>query len=376
MPGPPAPIAIVLTSFDPGGTERQMTELISRLDRSRFEIHVACFRREGLWLPRIQEAAASVAEFPLRSFMAPSTAGRAIEFAAWCRRRRIALVQACDFYANVFALPAAALARVPIRIGSRRDILLPERSAGQHRLQRHAYRWAHRVVANSTAAARQVVAEGVPESRVTVVPNGIDLSRYRPRPIGNSSFVVTTVANLRSEKGHDVLIAAAAEVVRTAPSARFQLVGDGPMRKTLEAQVRALELDRHVAFLGHREDVPELLTASDVFVLPSRTEAFPNGLLEAMAAGVPSVASNVGGIPELVQDGVNGLLVPAGDAQSLARAILTLHDDGATAAAIGQRARATIEARYSFERMVSAFEELYLNALSGIPLPFRALYVR
>src|ERR1044071_2178465 len=106
-----------------------------------------------------------------------------LRFAGWCARTRIAVVHACDFYANVFALPAAALARVPIRIGSRRDILLPERSAGQHRLQRHAYRWAHRVVANSTAAARQVVAEGVPESSVTVVPNGIDLSRYRPRPI-------------------------------------------------------------------------------------------------------------------------------------------------------------------------------------------------
>jgi hypothetical protein len=155
----PLPIGIVLTSFDPGGTERQMTELISRLDRQRFALHVACFRRQGLWLPKVERAALEVAEFPLRGFASPGTPRQLIRFAQWCRARRLAVVHTCDFYANVFGLTGAALARVPVRIGSRRDLVLPGRTEAQHRVQRLAYRTAHHVVANSRAAAAQVARE-------------------------------------------------------------------------------------------------------------------------------------------------------------------------------------------------------------------------
>ena len=370
------PVAIVLTSLDPGGTERQMSELITRLDPHRFEVHVACFRREGLWLPKVERAAASVVEFRLSSFSSPATAARLASFAAWCRRRRIAVLQACDFYANVFALPGGALARVPVRIGSRRDILLPGRSGGQHRLQRYAYRFAHRVVANSRAAAAQAASEGVPERKLAVIPNGIDPDGYRPAVRRRTRRVITTVANLREGKGHDILFAAASDVIRQCPDVILRLVGDGAMREALEQDVRAKGLERHVEFLGHCEDVPDVLGASDLFVLPSRTEAFPNGLVEAMAAGLPSIASDAGGIPELIQHGVNGLLVPVGDAGALAAAIVSLIADGDRAAALGTAARRTIEARYSYTRMVADFEQLYLTELAGSPIPIRALYAR
>lgn len=382
MSSPRIPIAIVLTSLDAGGTERQMTELIARLDRSRFEVHVGCFRREGEWLGRVEQSADSVGTFPLRGFASLSTVGQLARFAGWCRRHRIAVVQACDFYANVFALAGAALARVPVRIGSRRDLLLPGRTDGHHRLQRHAYRAAHHVVANSRAAVAQVVAEGVPEARTTVIPNGIELSRYqagvrsgvrsgiRPRA------VVTTVANLREGKGHEVLLDAAARICAADAAVQFQIVGGGPLREPLERQAAARGLNGHVNFLGYREDIPELLAGSDVFVLPSRTEAFPNGLVEAMASGLPSVASDVGGIPELIQHGRNGLLVPAGDVAALAGAIERLLADEPLAASLGAAARATIATRYSFERMVASFEALYLRELAGSHVPIRALYAR
>lgn len=372
----PIPVAIVLTSFDAGGTERQMTELIARLDRQRFAVHVACFRREGQWRGTVERAAASVTAFPLRSFASPSTLTRLADFARWCRRERIAVVQACDFYANVFALSGAAIARVPVRIGSRRDILLPRRSAGQHRLQRYAYRLATRVVANSRAAAAQVMAEHVPERRVSVIPNGIDLARYPPREAGRPRRVITTVANLRAEKGHDVLLEAAAIVCRAYPSVCFQFVGDGLMRDAREQQARDLGIAGQVSFLGHREDIAELLAASDLFVLPSRTEAFPNGLVEGMAAGLPSIASDVGGIPELIQHDRNGLLVPPGDPVALAHAITALLSDELRAAALGHSARTTIESRYSFDRMVAAFESMYVRELAGSRLPIHALYAR
>jgi glycosyltransferase involved in cell wall biosynthesis len=244
------------------------------------------------------------------------------------------------------------------------------------------------VVANSQAAAAQVVAEGVPAGRVSVIPNGVDLARYgHPRTSAPASAkasagrpshprTITTVANLRAEKGHDVLLDAAAQVVRSHPDVLFQCVGDGPMRAALEEQARRLGIARHVAFLGHREDVPELLARSTLFVLPSRSEAFPNGLVEAMAAGVPSIASGVGGILELVQHQQNGLLAPVGDAAALACAIVGLLDDPALAHDLGTSGRRTIAARYSFDRMVSAFEALYLGELAGSRFPIHALCAR
>lgn len=342
-----------------------MTELISRIDQNRFELHVVCFRREGRWLPRVEAAARSITAFPLTSFRAPSAWREVIRFATWCRAHRIAVVHACDFYANIFALSGAALARVPLRIGSRRDILIPHRSAGQHRLQAFSYRFADRVVANSRAAADQLLREGVSPSAITVIPNGIDLRMYAPAQSRTPLRTVTTIANLRAEKGHDVLIRAAARVTREIPDAVFQLVGDGPMRDALALQAERLGLSHAVRFLGHREDVPEVLHESDLFVLPSRTEAFPNGVLEAMAAALPVVASNVGGIPELISNDQNGVLVPVADEDALAAAIVSLMREPDRANRLASAARSTIEARYSFDEMVRAFEAVYADELSN-----------
>ena len=193
-----------------------MTELIQRLDRNLFDVHVACFQHEGAWLPRV-EACATVTAFPIRGFARPATLARAASFARWCRARRIAVLQTCDLYANTFALPAAALAGVPVRIGSRRE-LNPDKTRGQIALQRQAYRCAHGVVANSRAAARQLEAEGLPADRVRIIPNGVSLDRFAARPMGARAITtILTVANLRPEKAHDVLLAAAAQLLPRHP---------------------------------------------------------------------------------------------------------------------------------------------------------------
>jgi hypothetical protein len=116
-PPDPTPIAVFMTAFDPGGTERQMSELIRRLEPGRFTVHVACFHKRGAWLPRVVERAASVVEFPIHGFARASTLGQMAAFAGWCRRERIKVVQTCDMYANIFGLPGAALAGGPARTG-------------------------------------------------------------------------------------------------------------------------------------------------------------------------------------------------------------------------------------------------------------------
>jgi glycosyltransferase involved in cell wall biosynthesis len=357
----PLPVAVFITSFHPGGTERQMTELVRRLDRRRFEVHVACFHREGAWLPRVEDAA-PVTAFPIRGFARAATLARAAAFAAWCRRRRIQVVQACDLYANVFALPAAALAGVPVRVGSRRE-LNPDKSSGQIALQRHAYRCAHAVVANSAAARTHLEREGVPSARIHVIPNGVSVERFAPIAMVRPVRTFVTVANLRREKAHDVLLHAAARLAPSHPDLRFVLAGGGPQEAELKALATRLGIDAQVEFRGHVEDVPALLAGADAFVLPSRTEAFPNAAIEAMAAGLPVVASAVGGLLDLIDDGRTGVLVPPDAVARLADAMAALVAEPARASRLGAAARAEVAARYSFDRMVRSFEDLYLTHL-------------
>jgi glycosyltransferase involved in cell wall biosynthesis len=365
--GRPYPIAFLLTSFDVGGTEHQMVELMRRLDRDRFDVHVACFHRRGALEQRLVDRVSSIAAFPIEGFGRTSTFQQGLAFARWCRRIKARVVHTCELYSNIFGLPAAALAGVEVRVANRRELVTPDKTRGQLACQRFAYRAAHMVVANSAAAAAQLRREGVPPRKVRTISNGVDCDLFRPAPAraGQPIRRVVTVANLRPEKGHDTLLAAAARVVGARPDTEFLIVGEGAMRDALERRVRELGLSGRVRFLGERSDVAALLASSDVFVLPSRSEACPNSVLEAMAAGLPIVATRVGGVPELIESGATGLLVEADRPAELATALLDLMDQPQRAANLGRAAREAAERRFSFDRMVSTFEHLYLSELTS-----------
>lgn len=340
-----------------------MIELVRRLDRNRWSVHVATFRARGGWLPRVSDVVDSISEFPLLTFRSAHAARALWAFAGWCRTRRIAVLHTAELYSNIFGLPGAALAGVPVRIGNRREIN-PDKSRAQIAMQRGAYAFATRIVANSRAAAERLKIERVPASKVCVIANGLDLGGHRRRAHRLTLRHVVVVANLRPEKGHDVLIDAASAVLRHYPDATFQAVGAGPARQSLMARARERGVAHAFSFLGHQEDVAARLAAADIFVLPSRSEAFPNAVLEAMAAGMPIVASAVGGILELLDDGHTGLLAPAGDSEALAARICRLMADSALAARLGDAARDKAEASYSFDRMVAAFDSLYQSELA------------
>jgi glycosyltransferase involved in cell wall biosynthesis len=172
------------------------------------------------------------------------------------------------------------------------------------------------------------------------------------------------VANLRPLKGHDVLIDAAVEVLERFPDARFEIIGEGSERAALVARAEAHGVSHAFTFAGSCDDVPAHLAETDIFVLPSRSESFPNAILEAMAAGLPVIASGVGGILELIDDGRTGLLVPPGEADALAARIMHLMDDAAEGARLGAAARADATARFSFDRMVAGFQDVYLTELA------------
>jgi glycosyltransferase involved in cell wall biosynthesis len=205
--------------------------------------------------------------------------------------------------------------------------------------------------------------EGLAPESIAVIPNGVDLGAYINRTPSAQIQRIVTVANLRPEKEHETLIASAAALVRAYPHLRFQIVGDGPRKRELQDLAAARGVSQHVEFVGHSDDVPSVLAAADVFVLPSRTEAFPNSVIEAMAAGLPVIATAVGGLLDLIDHDRTGLLVPPSDADALTHALRFLIEHPTRAAAIGETARTEIRQRYSFERMVGAFEDLYVSSL-------------
>jgi glycosyltransferase involved in cell wall biosynthesis/peptidoglycan/xylan/chitin deacetylase (PgdA/CDA1 family) len=351
----PLSVAVFVDRYAPGGTQRQMLELIARLDRRRFRVYPVCFHTEGVWFERLQ-ALGEVALFPIHGFRQAHTMRQLRAFADWCREKQIQVLHTCELYSNVFGLPGGALAGVPVRIGSRRGFV---ESPGLQTLQRAGYAAAHRVVANSQAAAERLRTEFVPDHKILVIPNGIDPAAFAPHRYSSSPRRITMVACLREEKRIDVLVRAMPQILARYPDATLDLAGEGRCRGELTALANELGVADRVRFLGHRDDVPTVLEAADIFVLPSRSEAFPNSVMEAMAAGVPVVASNVGGIPELVRDGYNGRLVPPGNADALANAVLGLLDHPEQVEQFGRNGRGIVEQTYSFDRMVDQFETLY-----------------
>jgi glycosyltransferase involved in cell wall biosynthesis len=271
-------------------------------------------------------------------------------------------VQATEIYSNIFALPAAALAGVPARIGSRRGLNM-DRTRGLVTLQRLAYKCATKVVANSRASADQLQLEHVPEHRIAVVPNGLDFAPFAARTPRAALRKVVAVGNLRPLKGHDVLIDAAVEILERFPDARFEIIGEGSERQALAARAAAHGVAHAFDFVGHCDDVPARLADADIFVHPSRSESFPNAILEAMAAGLPIVASDVGGIPEVIEDGRTGFLVPPGEDETLTSRVMHLMANPEEGARFGAAAREAVLAGFSFDRMVARFDDIYLAEL-------------
>jgi glycosyltransferase involved in cell wall biosynthesis/CelD/BcsL family acetyltransferase involved in cellulose biosynthesis len=375
-----------VTDFRIGGTERQFANLAKNIDRNRFELHVGCFRQMGDFLADVKESGAQVQDFPLTSLWSTLALRQQARLASYIRTNRIGIVHSYGFYPNVFAIPAARLAgahRIVASIRDTGDHLTPAR----RRLQQWICRLADRVLVNAEAVRQRLLNDGYSTDKLTVVHNGIDLESF---PIGppdrrrlcelglpESAPVVAVVSRLDALKGIEYFLEAARIVGERFPEACFLIVGDGARsvgrvsyRETLESLAARLDLAGRVVFAGSRCDVPELLGGVTISVLPSLSEGLSNALLESLAAGVPVVATRVGGNPEIVQDSVTGLLVPPRDARTLAAAIVALLSDPDRAARMGAAGRRSVETRFSLQAMVRATERFYED-LSISPLDQR-----
>jgi glycosyltransferase involved in cell wall biosynthesis len=369
-------------SFQQGGSERQAVQVTRLLAESgRYNVHLACLDPGGPLRAEADALGLDIPSFPLTSFHDRSTAAQLRRFARHLRERRVELVQAYDFYTNVFGMAGAALARVPVRIAARRETD-GMRTAAQKLVERQAFRLAHVVAVNSDAVGRELVRDGVPARKIVTVYNGMDTRRVRPLPElkreetlaalglpaeGARRRFVTVVANMRHPvKDQATFLRAARRVRERVPEAAFVLAGEGALVEHYRAMAAELGLGGHVFFTGRCARVAELLAVSEVCVLSSRgVEGFSNSIIEYMAAARPVVATDVGGAAEAVADGETGYVVPPGDDETMAARVAELLDDPEKARAMGVRGLHRVREKFSCEAQLARVEGLYARLLGG-----------
>jgi glycosyltransferase involved in cell wall biosynthesis len=293
--------------------------------------------------------------------------------AGFMRRERIDIVHNYLLRANVIGTLAARAAGVPVVLTSKRGC--HERRGLELVGARLSNRLADCVTANANAVRTFVHEnEGCPLEKMVVIPSGIDTDRFAPLPssdfkarlgLPSDAPVIGVVTRMRVRKGVEEFLRAVAEVRRTRPDVRAVVVGEVELDAELRGMVEAAGLREHLHLLGRRSDMPEVLSAFDVFVLSSHDEGMSNAILEAMAMQRPVVATDVGGTGEVVQEGRTGYLVPPKDPDALAAAIARVFDDAPAAHALGVRGREVVVAGFSARAMVRQMEALYLRLFGG-----------
>ncbi len=339
-------------------------------DRSRFDLSVASLAPAGPLQRAMRERGVGTRAFGRRG---PARYPLAIPaLRSWLVREAVDVLHLHTFYAGAVGLLAGRLAGVGSVVLTRHhsDHLLRLDRPVHHWVDRRVTRGVDHVIAVSEATRRILVEEERADpARVTVVyngrepaelPAGWDRERTRAALGLDGRFVLVTVARLHEEKGHRHLLDALPAILAVVPETVLLLVGAGAEEEALRAQARALGLEGAVRFLGHRDDVPQVMAASDLMVLPSLAESFGFVLVEAMALGLPVVAARTGGIPEVVGEGEGraGLVVPAADSKALAGAVLDLRRDEGLRRRLASAGPARAR-RFGAARMVREYEAVY-----------------
>ncbi|MGH9357094.1 MAG: glycosyltransferase, partial [Terriglobia bacterium] len=315
-------VFLMTNTFETGGSERQFVTLARALRRGAFRVELGCLGRLG----PLGNGLGDVPEFSPGGTLYGWTSMRArLRLRRRLRARRVVIAHSFDFYSNLMMIPAARLAGAAAVIGSQRqlgDLLTKSQSIAQNMV----FRLADCVVCNSRAASEGLTRTGLPARKIKVIPNALPEEAFVAEPPAlprtGSILRAGMIARMNNPvKDYPAFLHAAARVAAKHANVEFLLVGDGPLRPQLQEMAKALGIEKQLRFLGDRRDIPAVLASMDISVLTSRSESLSNAIIESMAAGLPVIATRVGGNPELVRDGETGFLVPPGDTASLADAL-------------------------------------------------------
>ena len=365
-------ILILENEFGMGGLEKKLVDFVTQIDRSHFRIVVCCLKKGGVLKADFQKLGTPFYESLLK-FKYDLLAFRRLT--GILEGEKIDLIYTLPHPNTVmFSSLAKSLGHVKRTVVSFHGSGGPTGGRLLRRYQLPFLRNTDRTIAVARHHKEYLVGvEGLDGARMVVIHNGVDTAKFHPGSANDAlraelgirpgERVVTTVSSLNRYKGVDVLLRAAEGVRRKTENVRFLVVGDGREKDDLVRLAAELGVAGSVTFAGMRRDVPEILRLSDLFVLPSRTEAFPNVVLEAMASALPVVATNVGSVSELVEDGVTGYLVGNEDAAGLEEKIRALLAHADRAREFGARGRAIVEKDFPLETMVRKREELFASLL-------------
>jgi len=370
-----------------GGAERQVYELLKYISRKKFEVELLVLHQREVcefasW--RVCELASlRVGEFNEFTSWRVSALGikriysikgiiEGLRFAKFLKKERPDILMTYHFGSDIWGTVFGRIAGVPLIISNRRDV-------GFWRKKIHilAYRlinrWVDKIVVVSKAVRNAVLKEErAPEEKIEVIYNGVDIERFKVKidteqikrdlKIPQEAKIIGSVGNLRPIKGHKFLIKAAQRVISHYPEAHFLIIGEGDLRNSLETLSKDLGINSNIHFLGKRDDVPELLSIMDVCVLPSLSEGLSNTLLEYMAAQKPIIATNVGGNPEVIEDGKNGILIPPQDPIALAEQIIRLFKNPKLSWQLASSAKQTVTERFNLNAQIHLLEDFLLRS--------------
>lgn len=370
----PIPILLTVRELNTGGIERDITKIAIEIDRRRFEPHVAAYYMEGMRFEELRSAGIPLLHLPMRSFKSPTALSSAIRLRRYIRERGIRLVHSYDASA-VFVAPISRALRVPAVLSS----TLGDRcllDARTHRQLRWTDKIVDRIVVNCEAMRRHMVDdEHVDGARIELCYNGVETAVFYPDTaapklgvLARGSLVIGSVCVLRPEKSVALLLEAFARVRHLRPGMRLAIVGSGPELDKLKATGRALGIETQCLFVPATPAVADYLRSFDIYVSSSRSEAFSNTVLEAMACGCGVVGSGVGGTPELIGNDERGLLFRSGDAVDLAAKLTALIENEPLRRELGTRASEFARKSLSIEIAAERMAEIYEAALSRTAL--------
>jgi glycosyltransferase involved in cell wall biosynthesis len=362
-------ILLLSTSMGMGGADQQILILARAMRARGHDVRIVALAPLGPMGLEAQQEGMQVESLELRKSV--TDIPRILRLVRLVRAWRPDVLHSHMVHANVLAGAVRPLTRVPVLISTIHSI----NDGGPVHMA--AYRLTSPQVDRFTiisrlAAERYVAIGAVPAQRLQVVPNAVDTDRFRRLPQARATlrrelglgdeFVWLAVGRFEEAKDYPTMIAAFARLAAARPTSQLLLVGKGSLQENVEALLRANGLEQRVRFLGVRRDVPELMSAADGYVLSSAWEGMPVVLLEAAAVELPVVATQVGGVSEVVEDGTTGLLVPPGDPAALARAMERVEALAPEArAAMGAGGRALVQQRYDTNRVMEMWEQLYFE---------------
>lgn len=374
-PREPVHVVFSIDTMSVGGTEMNALRTAERLDRTKFKLTVVTLRGEGPLADRYAKLGVPVRRFPIHSLYSPATVRQSVRLARFLEQERVSIVHCHDQYSNFFSVASARLARVPVVLSSKRWL----HSTLTYRVANGiGFRLSTCVLANSPAVASSLEHDDcLARNRIAVVPNFVEDAAFSPPSdaqrldwrrelqLDDSAKVVGIVASLLPIKDHGTLLRATAILHQKWPELRVVIVGAGPELSSLQALASSLGVSSVVRFAGLRPQTPSFHHLFDVSVLCSISEGFPNSLVEAMAAGRPIVATDVGGVRDAVRDDENGLLVPPRNPEALAGAIDAMLSDPQRARRLGTQGLSRSRDEFSAGVVVASLENLYEQLLIG-----------